>query len=102
MTFGMVSILVAIGASNLTSWKHVVHEVGVKVGFASSSIPSPVTTQPCIAYSTTGTYFQQLFGWAVADAGDVNGDGFDDFIIGDPRRSFCKHEQTGGVLLYET
>ena len=31
------------------------------------------------------TFYDELLGHAVSSAGDVNGDGFDDFTLGDPR-----------------
>jgi hypothetical protein len=38
------------------------------------------------------------FGWAVSSAGDVNGDGFDDVLVGDP--NYDKQYDDGAVFVY--
>ncbi len=57
------------------------------------------TTYDLILVEGNGT---DEFGTSVAGAGDVNGDGYDDFLVGDPRftRSVYGNTVRGGVWLY--
>ena len=45
----------------------------------------------------TGETTNSYFGWSVSTAGDVNGDGYDDVIVG----AFGYNSSTGRVYLYE-
>ncbi|HEV8699662.1 MAG TPA: MopE-related protein [Candidatus Polarisedimenticolia bacterium] len=50
--------------------------------------PYPLIVDPTIvvpAWTGRGDQFEELFGASVAGAGDVNGDGYDDLIVGAPR-----------------
>jgi hypothetical protein len=40
------------------------------------------------------------FGWSVSTAGDVNGDGYDDVIVGAPYYKYINHDNEGMVWVY--
>src|SRR5262249_58410404 len=55
---------------------------GTDTGFgASVDLASLTATQGFVIYGVEGTDYA---GWSVSAAGDVNGDGFDDLIVGAP------------------
>ncbi|HET90443.1 MAG TPA: hypothetical protein ENN99_06870 [Chloroflexi bacterium] len=59
--------------------------------------PDGLSTTP--AWSTSGQQAGMLLGWSVALAGDVNGDGFGDLIVGAPRYERGQIGE-GGAFLY--
>ncbi len=86
----------------------------VKFGFTFSFLVFPFTAsaygQATLLYKKDGVAFQDQFGHSVAYAGDVNGDGTPDFIIGAPEadpggldRAGCAYVYSGanGTLLYQ-
>ncbi len=85
---------VAVGAPNLSP------RAGVYVWFGSSAGPAGA---PLLL---TGDRPESQFGYAVAPAGDVNGDGRPDLLVGDPRWSrapagaFSSPSEEGGVYIF--
>ncbi len=59
--------------------------------------PDGLSTTP--AWSAAGRRAGVMLGWSVAPAGDVNGDGFGDIIVGAPRYEHDQVEE-GAALLY--
>lgn len=53
---------------------------------------------PGLTFNSAGTSFR--VGWAVAGAGDVNGDGYSDVIIGDWRDNIGNQSNEGTALVY--
>ncbi|KPK99520.1 MAG: hypothetical protein AMJ90_09415, partial [candidate division Zixibacteria bacterium SM23_73_2] len=47
-------------------------------------------------YTFTGEAAGDVFGWSVSSAGDVDGDGYDDLMVGAPGYSAC----TGRAYVY--
>src|SRR5687767_11452528 len=43
----------------------------------------------------------QFFGFSIATAGDVDGDGFSEFLVGDPNDSFVEGAMEGTATLFE-
>jgi hypothetical protein len=41
-----------------------------------------------------------FFGWSVASAGDVNGDGYDDVIGGSPQYDYVEEDETGRAYIF--
>ncbi len=74
-------IVGAIIASGYASQSYVVF--GKAAGFAASVDLADVANGSG-GFALTGAHGGDLAGWAVAGAGDVNGDGFDDLLIGAP------------------
>jgi hypothetical protein len=64
------------------------------VYFGSAAGPGPAADWAAGGVGTT-----DLFGLAVAAAGDANGDGFDDLAVGAPQHS-VNGEKVGGVFVY--
>jgi len=65
--------------------------------FVYHSGPTGLTNAP--AWQVTGEGEKILLGWSVANAGDVNGDGYDDLLVGAPHYDGNLTEQ-GAVYLY--
>ena len=60
---------------------------GEDEGAAYVFLGSPTGIQPTAVWSVVGEEIATEYGQAVASAGDVNGDGFDDLIVGAPTAS---------------
>src|SRR6185503_15486583 len=54
----------------------------VDEGIAQLYIGSAAGLAPGSSWVTEGNQFQSLYGWCVAGAGDVNGDGFGEVLVG--------------------
>jgi hypothetical protein len=82
---------IVVGAPGVTQQTPVFHvgEVYVYLGSASGPATSPSTTLFHSGFVKSG------FGNSVAGAGDVNGDGYDDIIVGDPG-----YQGFGSVTIY--
>jgi hypothetical protein len=83
---------IAIGA---TGYDHEHTDEGG--AFVYHGSPGGLATSP--SWSSTGGYDGALFGWSVATAGDVNGDGYADIIIGAPTYDRGQTEE-GAAFLY--
>lgn len=59
---------------------------------------SPTGLQTTSVWEVTPSYSYDEFGKSVASAGDVNGDGYSDIIIGAPKKGI--YDDTGGVYGY--
>ncbi|MES2772772.1 MAG: FG-GAP-like repeat-containing protein [Bacteroidota bacterium] len=62
-------------------------DAGYSICIKTEGATYPVTIDPISTAPSTGIYSGQAsarFGYAVADAGDINGDGFSDVIVGAP------------------
>lgn len=68
-------------------------------GAAFAYFGSPAGPGPGADWAAGGVGVTDLFGLAVASAGDVNGDGFDDLVVGAPQHS-VNGEKVGGVFVY--
>lgn len=53
-----------------------------------------------LLYRKDGISTDELFGWSVAGAGDVDGDGTADFIVGAPRADIAGFDNAGSVFVY--
>lgn len=53
-----------------------------------------------LIFQVSGTRSNADFGWSVADAGDVDGDGHSDVIVGAPHGTVAGGDHTGEVFLY--
>jgi hypothetical protein len=67
----------------------------VLVHYGAGSPPSP-----SINWSTSGPMANDNLGWSVASAGDVNGDGIDDILVGGPTWSAAGQSNNGLVMLF--
>ncbi len=68
-------------------------------GRAYLHLGSPTGTLPMPAWITEGNQAGAQFGWSVASAGDVNGDGFGDVIVGAPQYT-NGHDSEGRAFVY--
>ncbi len=59
-----------------------------------------MATEPTLLMKIVGESNDDLLGYSVADAGDVNGDGLSDIIIGAPGYSEGTNEGVGAVYIY--
>jgi len=76
---GFADVIVgAYGANSATGESHVIF--GGAGGFADIDLSAPLA--PGSGFIINGGGLSDQAGWSVASAGDVNGDGFDDLIIG--------------------
>ncbi|MBE0566633.1 MAG: FG-GAP repeat protein [Krumholzibacteria bacterium] len=63
----------------------------------------PVTIDPIVTTPTwteEGNKYDAQFGWCLAPAGDVNGDGFSDIVVGSPYYSETGYLTTGKAWVY--
>ncbi len=79
-----------------------VAEGDFQVGMRDEGVRSPVPVD--LLYTTAsatleGEAASNAFGYSVSDAGDVNGDGYDDVIVG-ANGTFDGHVQTGRAYVY--
>ena len=73
---------------------------GANAGRIYVYLGSDAGPEPNAAFSPTGENEDDKYGWSVATAGDVNGDGFDDIIIGAPQHDVGATPNVGKVYLY--
>jgi hypothetical protein len=66
--------------------------------FAYRGSASGLSTSP--NWTAEGNYANALFGWSVGAAGDVNGDGFSDVIVGAKGYSLYYYPDAGKVFVY--
>ena len=79
LTFGVNTVTVAIGRA------YVYTSSGNFSGsIAAATIPDAVLSMKASDFTAGGPNRNPLFGFSVADAGDVDGDSFDDIVIGSP------------------
>ncbi len=71
------------------------------VGLVSAS-PQGSGLSASASWTTTGAAAGEIYGSGLAGAGDVNRDGFDDFLVGVPNRNtpFTPNTSEGAVLLF--
>ena len=87
--YGEIKAWDAAGSPLLVKVRHVLvgRESRLRLDIAAGSAEFPVTVDPLItapAWIGEGNREGALFGFSVAGAGDVNGDGFDDVVVGAP------------------
>jgi hypothetical protein len=61
---------------------------------------SPAGLVTTSIWTRTGSYLQEGYGAAVSTAGDVNGDGFSDVVVGAPRSQNSTGDQVGRIFVY--
>lgn len=71
---------------------------GIYDGAGSAYVYSGRTTD--LIYRHEGTYGREWLGSTVAEAGDVNGDGFPDYLVGVPGKWFITAAYDGGAHIY--
>jgi FG-GAP repeat/FG-GAP-like repeat len=66
---------------------------GSAVGIAGAANPAP-------GLIITATGYTSNIGWSVGPAGDVNGDGYSDMVVGDWRATVASLSNAGGMFVY--
>ncbi|MBL0127502.1 MAG: FG-GAP repeat protein [Flavobacteriales bacterium] len=66
---------------------------GSAVGIAGGANPNPNTI-------ITATGYTSNIGWSIGPAGDVNGDGYSDVVVGDTRATVAGLTNAGGMFVY--
>lgn len=72
----------------------------VDAGYAALYLGSPGGLGSTPAWELTGSHADARLGWSVASAGDVNGDGLADFLVGAPGWRNQADEAVGAAFLY--
>ena len=77
------AVLASPGGRNNAGEAYVVYGAALSnINFAETDIPSPTYFSSDRGFTIFGNASSDQLGWSVASAGDVNGDGYDDVIIG--------------------